>query len=199
MCKRTRRAYVGNMRALRAFHLEYLSWTLETHMHKSVRRAHAICDTIMLLAVIGLLTLLPAPFGIAAAAGLIALIFAFYCSFDFATSCIVTVEGALGLWGATRLDALLSTPQALALYGTVFVISVSCALLSHVLVKEKVRLYPDSNTGVRRIAAFALYGTFLPFFGAQYQTTLWLLDIGCHEALASQVRNRVGTGLAPLL
>ncbi len=78
-------------------------------------------------------------------------------------------------------------------------VSVSGALLSHVLIGEKVLLYPRSIVGTRRILAFVVYGGFLPFFGAYYQTTLFLVDLGRHRTMAAEASRRLGTGRAPLV
>jgi hypothetical protein len=187
------------MKPLREFHLDYLAWTLETHGHRSVRHTHALCDTLMLLAVVVLAAHLPGPFGVIAAVVAIALGFVGYFAFDPLATLLVTGVVALGLVAARALDSVVPASVALALWGTVFVVSVSAAILSHILVREQVRLYPPSVVGSRRILAFAIYGGFLPLFGAYYQTTLFLVDLGRHAKLASEARSRVGTGLAPLL
>jgi hypothetical protein len=185
------------MSPLRRFHLDYLAWTLETHGARSVRHTHALCDTIMLLAVAALVSRLP--FGFPLAAALVALGFLGYVAFDPWAALLVSGSVSAGLGVAHALDAVLAPPVALALWATLFVLSVGGALLSHVLVGEEILLYPRSIVGARRLLAFAVYGGFLPFFGAYYQTTLFLVDLGRHAALADEARRRLGTGLAPLV
>ena len=187
------------MSALRRFHLDYLAWTLETHGYRSVRHTHALCDTIMLLAVAALISRLPAPFGFPLAAALVALGFLAYVAFDPWAALLVSGSVAAGLGLAHALDAVLAPPVALGLWASLFVLSVSGALLSHVLCGEEILLYPRSIVGARRVLAFAVYGGFLPFFGAYYQTTLFLVDLGHRAALAAEARRRLGTGLAPLV
>jgi hypothetical protein len=187
------------MSRLRAFHLDYLAWTLETHGHRSVRHTHALCDTLMLLSVTALLACLPPPLGRAASVGLLALTFVFYVAFDAIAAALVAGLVAAGLVAAAALARALPGPVVVAVWAALFVASVSAALLSHVFVGERVLLYPPSIGGARRIGAFAVYGAFLPFFGAYYQATLLLVDFGGRQSLAAEARRRVATGLAPLL
>jgi hypothetical protein len=187
------------MNALRRFHLDYLAWTLETHSFRSVRHAHALCDTLMLLAVLALALRLPSPFGLATAIALLALGFLAYVPFDPLASVLVAGTVAVGLAAARALDSVLPPTVALVGWATLFAVTVSAALLSHVLVGEDIRLYPPTIVGPRRMLAFAVYGGFLPFFGAYYQTTLFLVDLGRHAALAEEARRRVGSNLAPLV
>jgi hypothetical protein len=187
------------MNALRRFHLDYLAWTLETHSFRGVRHTHALCDTIMLLSVLVLISQLPAPFGLLAAGTLLALGFLAYLACDPLASLLVGGIVAAGLLAARALDGLLPPAVALAGWAAVFAVSVGAALLSHVLAGEEIRLYPKSIVGGRRVLAFAVYGGFLPFFGAYYQTTLFLVDLGRHATLAAEARRRLGTGLVPLV
>jgi hypothetical protein len=187
------------MNALRRFHLDYLAWTLETHSFRGVRHTHALCDTIMLLAVLALLSRLPGPLGFVAPAALLALGFVAYVGFDAAASLLVAGTVAAGLLAARALDAVLPPWAALAAWAAVFALSVSGALLSHVFAGEKILLYPPSIVGARRVLAFAVYGGFLPLFGAYYQTTLFLVDLGGRATLAAEARRRVGSNLAPLV
>jgi hypothetical protein len=187
------------MSALRRFHLDYLAWTLETHSFRSVRHTHALCDTVMLLSLLVLIARLPAPFGPTAAAALLALGFFAYVAFDPLASLLVGGTVATGLVAARVLDGLLPAMVTDAGWAALFALSVAAALFSHVLAGEEIRLYPKSIVGPRRLLAFAVYGGFLPFFGAYYQTTLFLVDRGRHAALAAEARRRLGTGLVPLL
>jgi hypothetical protein len=187
------------MSRLRAFHLDYLAWTLETHTFRSVRHTHALCDTLMLLSVAALLACLPAPLGPAAAVAMLASTFLFDVWFDPAAALLVALPVGAGLAAAPSLSRLVGGTTAVLLWALLFALSVSAALLSHELVGEPVQLHPQGMRGTRRVVAFAVYGAFLPFLGAYYQTTLLLEDFGRRSAHAAEARRRVATGLAPLM
>jgi hypothetical protein len=153
----------------------------------------------MLLSVAALLSCLPSPVGLSAAVGLLALTFLFYVAFDAIAAVLVTGLVAAGLSAAAALTRALPAAAIVAGWAALFAASVGGALLSHILVGEPIRLYPRSIRGARRIIAFAVYGAFLPFFGAYYQATLLLVDLGRRQALAAEARTRVRAGLTPLL